>query len=157
MSDWKDEWIARWIREGLAAEDWPLDELPIVHDSERWLVRVLHRRTACENTIQDSKIWVKAPPGTVVRIEYEYGKGQAFDHPNILGTVDDQGYLWWYNAARTPGRMSVEVDGEPLVERVRFDLSNEYCGVGLGRWNAKNRPGQYVYDLEFEERAGYEK
>lgn len=150
---WRNEWIRKWQDEGLDPEEYPWDELPVVRDSDHWRVTRAWRRTACENRIKDSRIWVKAPPGAIVRIEYEYGKGQAFDRPNILGTVDDQGYLWWYNSKRTAGRMSVEVDGELLVERVRFDLGYEYCK--RSRWSLlgnrpSNKPGQYVYDLVFE-------
>lgn len=148
---WVDEWITHWKDEGLTEDEYPLEELPVVHDSDTWVVWRCWRRTACENRIGDSKIWVKAPHKTAVHIEYEYGEGQAFDHPNISGTVDAQGYLWWYNAARTPGRMSVEMDGELLVERIRFDLGNEYCKPpGSPFWSGNrptNRPGQYVYDI----------
>ena len=38
MSNWQDEWKRRWIAEGIAEEDWPWDELPIVHDSDTWEV-----------------------------------------------------------------------------------------------------------------------
>ena len=149
MKQWKQEWIRRWKDEGLSEDEFPWDELPKVNeDSLNWEVSRVWRRTARENQIKDSRIWIKAPPGTIVRIEYEYGEGQAFDRPNILGKVDKYGSMWWYNAKRTPGHMSVEVDGEVLVEGIRFDLGYEYAGIKIGSWNANNRPGQYVYDIE---------
>ena len=74
----------------------------------------------------------------------------AFDHPNIYGPIDEYGVLQWYNAARVPARMKVTVDGVLMLERVRFDLDNEYCRKG-GIWNSwrpMNKSGQYVYDIE---------
>jgi len=154
---WRDEWERRWKDEGLNEDEYPLDELPIVNESPNWIVTRAWRRTACENQIKDSRIWVTAPPAAIVHIEHEYGAGQAFDHPNIYGPTDDQGYLQWYNSKRTPGRMSIEVDGEPLIERVRFDLGRyEYCKTS--RWSLfgnrpNNKPGQVVWDIEIQRRG----
>ena len=151
---WIDEWIERWEREGLPEDEWPLDELPRTRESPNWTVVRAWRRTACQNRSRDSKIWVQAPAETYIRIEYEYGKGQAFDRPNIGGVVDDHGYLWWYNAKRTAGRMKVYVDGELLVENLRFDLRPEYCKPPGSPWfkgnRPTNKPGQFVYDIVVE-------
>ena len=156
VEEWLQEWYDRWFAGGLSEDEFPWDELPIVHESTDWVVTRAWRRTACENGIRDSRIWVKAPPDTFVDIDYEYGKGQAFDHPNIYGKTNERGNLWWANDKRTPGRMSVEVDGELLVENLRFDLGNEYCKTS--RWpmignRANNRSGQYVYDITVERKT----
>ena len=152
---WQDEWRARGI---------PEDEWPIVNLSTTWRVRVLHRRTACENRpgLKMMRVRVLDAAGEPLRgvyigLDTEPSEGVAYDHQDVYGLTNERGYLEW-NSLGIPTRYMLWIAemGVPLIERIRTDLKNEYCRPGPwwrpGGWNPVNRPGIYSYDIELERR-----
>lgn len=156
---WTDNWVDRQI---------PEDEWPIVHDSPMWYVRILRRRTACDNRPGLKKFYIKAfgengKPLGGVRIGFDTEPGDSgtiYNHPNIYGHTGTrhgrEGYAEWQHFG-VPTRYMMWVDGGLLIEHIRTDLPNEYCKLGRWPWekrgyNPVNRPGIYSYDIEVQRR-----
>ena len=157
---WQNEWKQRW---GSNREEWPLDELPIVLESDDWEVMRAWRRTACDNRPGLKKLYItvlddKGEPmsGIKVRFDVEPSQGVAYDHPHVWGLTDENGYLEW-NHLGVPTRymLWMEDDETPLVENIRTDLGYEYCrptGQTHGGWRPVNKPGVYSYDIEIRKK-----
>ena len=157
--NWTDDWIGRGI---------PEDEWPIVRDSDRWLVRVLRRRTACENRPGlkmfrvDAKDENGEPLGNVgIGFDTEPpDTGVVYDHPSIWGRTGTrrgrEGYAEWDHLG-IPTRYMMYVNFELLIENLRTDLGNEYCNAGPAwdprGWRPVNRPGVYSYDIELQRKG----
>ena len=120
------------------------------------------RLSACDNRPGLKKTYItvyddKGEPeqGVRVRFDTEGSAGIAYDHMNIWGVTDENGYLEWNHLGKpTRYRLWMEDDTEqPLVENIRTDLGNEYCrpsGSILGGWRPVNRPGIYSYRIEIQ-------
>ena len=149
------------LADGLQAFDVPEDsEEPRVDASNpTWKVNTRDRVTACDNRPGLKKIYVtildeKGDPlrGAKVRFETEPSEGMAYDHKNIWGLTDENGYLEW-NHLGVPTRYVLYMENEPtpLVENIRTDLGNEYCKPPGSAWWAGNvpvnRPGIYSYRI----------
>jgi len=113
--------------------------------------------SACDNRPGLKKIYVtvldvfgEPLSGVKVRFDTEPSKGIAYDHPDIYGMTDENGYLEWdHMGIPTRYRLWMGDETIPLVENIRTDLGNEYCRPGgisdyMG-WRPVNRPGIYSY------------
>ena len=166
--DWRDEWIRRWKEEGLSEDEFPWDELPIVHDSDVWEVRRCWRRTACDNRPGLGRFYINVKDengGALgnVRIGFDTEPGDSgtiYDHPDIWGWTGTrrgrEGYAEWDHFG-IPTRYMMYVDGELLIENIRADLGNEYCQPGSvwnpSGWRPVNRPGVYSYTIELQRKG----
>jgi hypothetical protein len=141
---------------GLAEED------VVVIPNPTWKVNVKERVTACDNRPGLKKIYVtvldeKGDPlrGVKVRFETEPSEGMAYDHMNIWGLTNENGYLEW-NHLGIPTRymMFMGEDEVPLAANIRTDLGNEYCRPpGAASWAGNvpvNRSGIYSYRFEVQ-------
>jgi hypothetical protein len=95
--------------------------------------------------------------GIKVRFDVEPSQGTAYDHPDVWGLTNEQGYLEWdHLGVPTRYMLWMEDDETPLVENIRTDLGYEYCrpsGATLGGWRPVNRPGIYSYRIEIERKG----
>jgi hypothetical protein len=127
-----------------------------------WQVNVKERVSACDNRPGLKKIYVTvldewgAPlRGVKVRFETEPSEGIAYDHMDVWGWTNGDGYIEW-NHLGVPTRyiLFMEDDEIPLVANIRTDLGNEYCRQREGYpWAGNvpvNRPGIYSYRLEIQ-------
>jgi hypothetical protein len=137
---------------------------PKVNPNPTWKVNTKARLSACDNRPGLKKIYVtvlddKREPldGVRVRFDVEPSQGMAYDHPNVWGTTDENGYLEWdHLGVPTRYMLWMEDDETPLVENIRTDLGNEYCRPGgsmLGGWRPVNRPGVYSYRIEVQRKG----
>lgn len=139
-----------------------------VNDNETWEVESVARLSACDNRpgLKKIYVWVMDQDGhplagARVRFDTHPSYGVAYDHMNVWGLTDQNGYLEWDHLGKpTRYRLWME-DGEtPLVENIRTDLGNEYCrGEGWppwAGWRPVNRPGIYSYRVRimWREAAG---
>ena len=139
---------------------------PKVNPNPTWKVNTKTRVSACDNRPGLKKIYVtilddKGNPlqGVKVRFDVEPSQGMAYDHPNIWGMTDENGYLEWdHLGVPTRYMLWMEDDETPLIENIRTDLGNEYCrpagGSMLGSWRPVNKPGVYSYRLEIQRKGG---
>lgn len=138
---------------------------PKVNPNPAWKVNVKERLSACDNRPGLKKIYVtvlddKGEPlgGIKVRFDVESSQGIAYDHPNVWGLTDENGYLEW-NHLGVPTRymLWMEDDEDPLVENIRTDLGYEYCRTGTrrqpGGWRPINKPGVYSYKIEVQRKG----
>jgi len=138
-------------------------EEPKDNPNPTWKVNTKERVSACDNRPGLKKIYVtivddKGEPlqGVKVRFDTEPSQGIAYDHMNIWGVTDENGYLEWDHLGKsTRYRLWMEDDGEPLVENIRTDLGNEYCYVwgAPTSWRPINRPGIYSYRIEIQRKG----
>jgi len=133
----------------------------ILHNSPTVLVDKIelkaHRRTACENRPGLKMIRVTVVdadgspiPGVKVGFDVEDSRGIAYDHPNVWGKTDENGYLEWDNFG-VPTVYGIWINGTQAVGNIRTDFGYEYCsppGTTHGGWRPVNRPGVYSWDLE---------
>jgi len=137
---------------------------PKVNPDPTWKVNTKARLSACDNRPGLKKIYVtvlddKGEPlsGIKVRFDVEPSQGTAYDHPNVWGLTNEQGYLEWdHLGVPTRYMLWMEDDETPLVENIRTDLGYEYCrpsGATLGGWRPVNRPGIYSYRIEIERKG----
>ncbi len=75
--------------------------------------------------------------------------GRAYDHKNIYGLTDENGYLEWMHLG-IPTVYNLFINGELVVENIRLDAGNEYCGTGRGSWRPVNKPGTYSFWFELQ-------
>lgn len=135
-----------------------------VNPNVSWKVNVKERLSACDNRPGLKKIYVKVlddkgepMSGIKVCFDTEPSQGMAYDHPNVWGMTDENGYLEW-NHLGVPTRymLWMEDDGTPLVENIRTDLGYGYCkppGASSYMGNRPvNRPGVYSYRIEVQRR-----
>jgi len=83
--------------------------------------------------------------------------GIAYDHPNVFGLTNENGYLEWdHLGVPTRYLLWMEDDEIPLIENIRTDLGNEYCRAEgmIGGWRPVNRPGIYSYRIEISGWSG---
>jgi hypothetical protein len=138
------------------------DELPVINPNTTWRVNVAERVSACDNRPGLSKIYVtvldeKGAPlrGVVVRFDTHPSEGIAYDHMDVWGYTDLNGYVEWDHLAK-PTRYALWMgdDEVPLIANIRTDLGNEYCRMpGAPNWSGNvpvNRPGIYSYRLEIQ-------
>ena len=139
---------------------------PKVNPNPTWKVNKKERLSACDNRPGLKKIYVtvldeKGLPlrGIKVHFDTEPNEGIAYDHPNVWGLTDENGYLEWdHLGVPTRYRLWMEDDDTPLVENIRTDLPNEYCKPGvfegwIGGWRPVNRPGVYSYRFEIQRKG----
>ena len=143
--------------------DLPLE--PKVNPNPRWKVITCHRRSACDNRPGLKKIYVQVLDdkgqglaAVKVRFDTEASWGIVYDHPNMWGVTDKNGYLEWdHLGIPTRYLLWMEDDVVPLVENIRTDLGNEYCRPGgltqIGGWRPINRPGVYSYDVAIQRKG----
>lgn len=145
---WQDEW------KGL-----PEDEWPVVWAREGTSVKILSRVSACNNRPGLKKIYVTIKndgdePLRGIRLGFDTqpSEGIIYDHMNIWGLTDENGYAEWDHLGKpTRYRFWLENDEVPFIENIRTDLGNEYCVQRAGYpWSTipVNRPGIYSYRLE---------
>ncbi len=138
------------------------EESPQVKPNDVWEVNVYGRRSACDNRPGLKKLYLtvlddkgEAMSGIKMRFDVEPSQGIAYDHPNVWGMTDENGYLEWDHLG-VPTRyvLWMEDDEEPLIENIRTDLGYEYCQPGgysgPGTWRPVNKPGVYSYDIEIQ-------
>jgi hypothetical protein len=137
---------------------------PKVNLNPTWKVNTKARLNACDNRPGLKKIYVKVlddkgEPLSGIRMHFdvEPSQGMAYDHPNVWGMTDENGYLEW-NHLGVPTRymLWMEDDETPLVENIRTDLGNEYCrppGSIVGGWRPVNKPGVYSYRIEVQRKG----
>jgi hypothetical protein len=138
-------------------------EEPEVLPNATWKVNTKERVSACDNRPGLKKIYVtvlddRGEPlrGVKVRFDTEPSEGIAYDHQNVWGLTNEQGYIEWdHLGVSTRYRLWMEDDGEPLVENIRTDLGNEYCYIGgiPISWRPVNRPGIYSYRIEIQRKG----
>jgi len=137
---------------------------PKVNPNPTWKVNRTERLSACDNRPGLKKIYVtvlddkgEPLPGVKVRFDTEPSEGIAYDHPNVWGVTDENGYLEWdHFGVPTRYRLWMEEDEEPLIENIRTDLGNEYCrppGSIFRGWRPVNRPGIYSYRIEIQRKG----
>lgn len=135
---------------------------PRVNQNPTWKVVSMRRVSACDNRPGLKKVYLAvkdaegAPMrGVNVRFDTEPSEGMAYDHRNIWGLTDENGYLEWDHLGKpTRYRLWMGHDAESLVENIRTDLGNEYCrppGAPFwSGWRPVNRPGIYSYRIEIQ-------
>jgi len=141
---------------------------PRVNPNPCWKVTHKQRLSACDNRPGLKKLYVtvldaKGIPlgGIKVRFDVEPSQGTAYDHPNVWGMTNEQGYLEW-NHLGIPTRYLLWMEGDetPLIENIRTDFGYEYCKIAgapsyLGN-RPVNRPGVYSYRIEIQRRGDEE-
>ncbi len=145
---WFDEW-----------KDVPEEERPKVNEGLNWIVQECSRLSACDNRPGLKKLYVtilddKGEPmsGIKIRFDTHPSEGQAYDHQNVWGLTDENGYLE-YDHLGVPTRymLWMEDDEYPLIENLRTDLGYGYCrpaGTTHGGWRPVNKPGVYSYRIK---------
>ena len=143
---------------GLSEEDLE----PWVNPDSAWKVNVKRRVSACDNRPGLKKIYVtvldengRPLRGVKVHFETEPSEGIAYDHMNIWGLTDENGYIEWDHLGKPTSYVLWVGDEEaPLVKNIRTDLGNEYCKpLGSAWWTGNvpvNRPGIYSYWFEIQ-------
>ena len=133
-----------------------------VNPNIRWKVNGCTRLSACDNRPGLKKFYVTVlgadglpKPDIIVGFDTEPSRGTAYDHRDIWGITDENGYLEWRHFG-VPTRYMIwmEDDEAPLIENIRTDLGYEYCrppGTTLGGWRSVNKPGVYSYRIEIQE------
>jgi len=156
------------LADEFVAFDVPQDseELKVNPDSA-WQVKAdaTERLSACDNRPGLKKIYVtildeKGDPlrGVKVRFETEPSEGIAYDHMNIWGLTNENGYVEWDHLGK-PTRYMLWVGDEqkPLIENIRTDLGNEYCKLPSSSWWSSNvpvnRPGIYSYRITIQKKG----
>ena len=137
---------------------------PKVNPNPTWKVNAKARLSACDNRPGLKKIYLKVLDdkgeplaGAKIRFDVEPSQGIAYDHMNVWGVTDENGYLEWdHLGVSTRYMLWMEDDETPLVENIRTDLGNEYCrpaGSVLGGWRPVNKPGVYSYRIEVQRKG----
>jgi hypothetical protein len=137
------------------------DEEPQVNANSAWKVNIKERVSACDNRPGLKKIYVTVLDekgdslrGVKVRFETEPSEGIVYDHMNIWGLTDEDGYAEWdHLGIPTRYMMFVEDEVEPVIWNIRTDLGNEYCRQRADypwSYNPVNRPGIHSYRLEIQ-------
>jgi len=156
--------VLLWIRRQLGWLGWPFSEVEaddlVIDPTSPWRVNVAERLTACDNRPGLKKLYVTVLDGNGVPlsgIKVRFGVapsyGTAYDHPNVWGLTNEQGYLEWeHYGVPTRYTLWMEDDETPLVENIRTDLGYEYCDG----WRPVNRPGIYSYRIEVQRKGGGE-
>jgi len=153
---------AYWIRFSVTADLSP--ELrgwaDVIHNtpillSPNWSMKK-HRLSACDNRPGLKMIYVTVLDvdgrpiyEAEVGFDTEPSHGIIYDHPDFWGLTDENGYVEW-NHLGIPTQYNLYIDGHLVVQNIRMDLGNEYCGTGIGSWRPVNRPGIYSYWLELQ-------
>ena len=174
-SDWtptgletgEGEVTAYWVRFSITKD---LSEVTgwaeVIHNSpllksDKWDFR--HTRvSACDNRPGLKKIYVtvldendKPLPCVKVGFGTELSYGIAYDHMNIWGLTDENGYLEWDHLG-VPTVYQLLIEDELVITNIRTDLGNEYCRPpGSSWWSSNvpvNRPGIYSYRLEIQKK-----
>jgi len=138
-----------------------VEEKVKINPNAKWEVRVAERVSACDNRPGMKKIYVtildeQGEPlqGVKVRFDTEGSRGVAYDHMDIWGVTNENGYLVWDHLGVPTRYLLWMVDDEtPLIENIRTDLGYEYCrppGTLFGGWRPVNRPGVYSYLFEIQ-------
>ena len=134
---------------------------PKANPNPAWKVNSKVRISACDNRPGLKKIRVtvvdeegEPMSGIKIRFDVESSQGIAYDHPNVWGLTDENGYVEWDHLG-VPTRYVfwMEEDETPLVENIRTDLGYAYCrpaGTTLGGWRPINKPGIYSYRFEVQ-------
>jgi len=144
-------------------EERPIE--PIAKPNKYWQVNTAAAVSACDNRPGLKMLYVTVLGedgvglgGIKVRFDTEPSKGIAYDHPNVWGVTDENGYLEW-NHLGIPTRylLWMEDDADPLIENIRTDLGYEYCKQGTWPWQKWgyrpiNKPGVYSYRIEVQRR-----
>jgi hypothetical protein len=137
---------------------------PKVNPNPNWKVNEKERLSACDNRPGLKKLYItvldeegEPMSGIKVRFDVESSLGIAYDHPNVWGLTDENGYMEWDHLG-VPTRYVVwmEDDSDPLLENIRTDLGYEYCrptGTTLGGWRPVNTPGVYSYRFEIQRKG----
>lgn len=145
-----------------------IDVEPKVNPSLTWKVISKERLSACDNRPGLKKFYItvldeesKPMSGIKICFDIESSLGVAYDHPNVWGLTDENGYLVWDHLG-VPTRYVawMEDDDEPLIENIRTDLPPEYCrprGTIFGGWRPVNKPGVYSYRFEIQRKRSGEK
>jgi len=131
-----------------------------VNPNTTWDVNTVERLSACDNRPGLKKIYVTVVDeigeplrGVKVGFDTEPSEGIAYDHMNVWGLTNENGYLVWdHLGIATRYRLWMEDDAEPLVVNIRTDFGNEYCYIGgfPTSWRPVNRPGIYSYRIEVQ-------
>jgi len=136
---------------------------PKVNPNQVWNVNTAARLSACDNRPGLKKLYITvldaggAPlSGIKLRFDVEPSQGIAYDHPNVWGATDENGYMEWdHLGVPTRYLLWMEDDETPLIENIRTDLGYEYCrpeGTLFKGWRPVNRPGVYSYQIEIQRR-----
>lgn len=143
-------------------------EEPEINPNATWKVNTKERLSACDNRPGLKKIYVTVLDdigellrGVKVHFDVEPSQGIAYDHPNVWGLTNENGYLVWDHLGIPTRYMLFMGDDEtPLIVNIRTDLGNEYCkppGTPWWRGNRPvNRPGIFSYRFEIQEKPAAE-
>jgi len=152
-----------------------LESFDVTGDSEEpevnpnhptWRVKSITRLSACDNRPGLKKIYVTVwddhgdvpLQGVKVHFDVEPSYGIAYDHMDVWGLTDENGYIEWdHLGVATRYVLWMDDNETPLVENIRTDLGNEYCcppGTTVGCWRPVNRPGIYSYRIEIQRKEG---
>jgi len=102
--------------------------LPLIdQQNERWRVRRADRVSACDNRPGLTEIYVTVTDGNGgplqrvrVRFDVEGPQGIAYDHMDVWGVTDENGYLVWdHLGVPTRYMLWMEGDERPLIENIR--------------------------------------
>ena len=155
-----ESFTAYWARFSVSAnlaqrlEGWAM----ISHDaptlrSADWEMR-FHRATACQNRpglkmLRVTVLGADGEPLEGVKVGFDTvpSYGVAYDHMDIWGLTDENGYLEW-NHLGVPTRYRLWIGELVILANIRTDLGYGYCGSGPGSWRPVNRPGIVSYDFE---------
>lgn len=144
-----------------------VDDDLCVNPNSHWKVIHKQKLSACDNRPGLKKIYVRVVDEkgeglhrVKVRFGWESGEGMAYDHANIWGLTDEQGFIEWdHFGVPTRYMFWMEDDETPLIENIRTDLGYEYCNPGTwqpwapGGWRPVNRPGIYSYRFVIERKG----
>lgn len=162
---------AYWVRLSVESAkrldlDWDLSDdlagrMVVLHYSPvalRGNIEVDARRlTACENrpglkmirlTVVDKN--GDPVPDVKVGFDVEDSDGIAYDHPNVFGYTDENGYIEWDHFG-VPTIYGIWINGTQAVGNIHTDFGYEYCrpaGTVLGGWIPVNKPGVYSWTLK---------
>ena len=137
--------------------------IPIFLESDFWQANLARRVSACDNRPGKTKIYVTVldaagNPLSGARVYFgtEPTLGVAYDHLNVWGITNEDGWIEWKHLG-VPTRYTIrmEDDKDNLIENIRTDLGYEYCkpvGSRFRGYRPVNRPGVYSYDIEIQKR-----
>jgi len=145
-----------------------VDRVSKVNPHEVWKVTRNERLSACDNRPGLKMIYVsvrdeKGDPleGVKIRFDTEPSIGIAYEHLNVWGVTDEDGYLEWQHLGiPTRYRLFMEDDEQPLIKEINTAIGYEYCqpaswppsgsGWNPGGWRPINRPGIYSFFFEMQ-------
>ena len=148
-----------------------VDRVSKVNPHEVWKVTRNERLSACDNRPGLKMIYVRVRDehgdlleGVKIRFDTEPSSGIAYEHLNVWGVTDEDGYLEWRHlGVPTRYRLFMGDEEQPLIEEINTARGNEYCNAASwppsgsnwspGGWRPINRPGIYSFRFEMQRKG----